>query len=83
MQNAIAVEPVSIAVDAANWQHYTSGIFNNCGTSLDHGVIAVGYTSTYWYVRNSWGTGWGQSGYIQLAAGNTCGLLNSASYPTV
>jgi len=83
MQSAIATEPVSVAVDAQNWQHYTGGIFNNCGTSLDHGVIAVGYTATYWYVRNSWGTGWGQSGYIQLGPGNTCGILSSASYPQV
>jgi C1A family cysteine protease len=83
LQNAIAIKAVSIAVDANNWQYYTSGIFSKCGTSLDHGVIAVGYTSTYWYVRNSWGTGWGSNGYIQLAPGNTCGLANQASYPSV
>jgi len=83
LQTAIALQPVSIAVDASNWQSYTNGVFSKCGTSLDHGVIAVGYTPTYWLVRNSWGTGWGQSGYIQLAPGNTCGLLNQASYPTV
>jgi C1A family cysteine protease len=83
LQNAIAIQPVSVAVDAQNWQNYNSGIFSKCGTSLDHGVIAVGYTPTYTLVRNSWGTSWGLQGYIQLAPGNTCGIANQASYPTV
>jgi C1A family cysteine protease len=83
LQAAIAQQPVSIAVDASNWQYYQTGVFSKCGKSLDHGVIAVGYTPTYWLVRNSWGTTWGLQGYIQLAPGNTCGLLNQASYPNV
>ena len=45
--------PLPIAVDAqSHWQTYTGGIVSNCkGTSLDHGVMAVGYTSKYWIAR--------------------------------
>jgi C1A family cysteine protease len=79
---AVNQQPVSIAVDANNWQMYSSGVFSDCETSLDHGVLLVGYDSEAWIVKNSWGEGWGESGYIRLARGNTCGLANSASYPT-
>jgi len=40
-----------------------------CGTSLDHAVVAVGYNSTSWKIRNSWGTSWGVNGYVYLARG--------------
>jgi len=80
---AVVLKPVAIAVDSANWQFYASGIFNNCGTSLDHGVLLVGYSATYWIVRNSWAASWGEAGYIRLSRGNTCGLANMASYPNV
>ena len=79
---AVAQQPVSIAVDAENWQLYSGGVFSDCSTSLDHGVLLVGYTSDAWIVKNSWAESWGETGYIRLARGNTCGLANSASYPT-
>merc|ERR1711918_305337 len=72
--------PLPIAVDAqSHWQTYTGGIVSSCtGKSLDHGVLAVGYTSDYWIVKNSWGSSWGESGYIRLAYGsNQCGLDKS------
>ena len=81
LANAITGRPLSIAVDAGNWSPYKSGVFSNCGTSLNHGVLLVGITDQYWLVKNSWGTGWGESGYIRLNRGNTCGLCNQPSYP--
>ncbi|KAF3341863.1 cysteine proteinase [Carex littledalei] len=50
---------------------YKSGIFTGpCSTKLDHGVTTVGYDNTgsthYWIVKNSWGTSWGESGYIKM-----------------
>jgi len=81
LKSACDKQPVSIGVDASNWSPYSSGIFSNCGTSLDHGVLLAGYTSSYWLVKNSWGASWGEDGYIRLASGNTCGIENQANYP--
>jgi len=73
--------PLSIAVDASSgWQTYSGGIVKDCsGTTLDHGVLVVGYgtdhDTPYWIVKNSWGATWGENGYIRLEFGtNQCGL---------
>jgi C1A family cysteine protease len=76
--------PVSICLDAAGgFQSYKSGIFNGpCGTQMNHAVLAVGYTDQYWMVKNSWGTGWGDKGYIYMARGkNLCGMSNVLMWP--
>jgi len=73
--------PIAVAVDATNWSPYKSGVFNNCKTSLNHGVLLVGVTDQSWRIKNSWGASWGESGFIRLARGNTCGVCNVASYP--
>jgi cysteine peptidase B len=77
--------PISIAVDATSWQSYSSGVMSTCkSVQLDHGVLAVGYTADYWIIKNSWGTSWGESGYIRVKKGtNQCLLNQSPSYPTV
>jgi C1A family cysteine protease len=52
--------PYSVAVDATNWAHYKTGIFNNCTNKSNHGVLLVGYNlDTYWKIKNSWGADWG------------------------
>jgi len=86
---AVDNQPVSIAIEAdqSGFQLYKSGVFCGvCGTSLDHGVLAVGYgtdTTDYWKVKNSWGTSWGEKGYIRVCRNkNECGLSNEPSYPT-
>ena len=90
---AIAQQPVSVAVEADQlvWQFYFGGVVTkNCGTNLDHGVLAVGYDTTvspaYYLVKNSWGTGWGIQGYLKIAVldGNgVCGIQMQPSYPVV
>lgn len=74
LETAIAMKgPISVTVAAEPWQSYAGGIFDGCssggsiGADLDHGVQAVGYTPEYWIVRNSWGTDWGDDGYIMLS----------------
>merc|ERR1711904_81769 len=89
LESAIDKNPVSIAIEAdqSSFQHYTGGVLSSgCGTSLDHGVLAVGYNTAqgYWLVKNSWGKSWGDNGYIKLSqTGNVCGILNQPVYPTV
>lgn len=81
LANAIVTRVVSVAVDATNWSTYKGGVFTNCATRLNHGVTLVGMTDQFWVVKNSWGTTWGETGYIRVARGNTCGICNMASYP--
>jgi C1A family cysteine protease len=71
----IQTQPTSVAVDATNWSLYRSGVFSNCAKNLNHGVLAVGYdVSGNWIIKNSWGTSWGQQGYMNLKSGDTCGV---------
>jgi len=89
--NACDQQPVSIAVEAdqSGFQLYKTGVFcGTCGTRTDHGITLVGYggtqgtSSAYWYVKNSWGTGWGESGYMQMCrTGDECGILTGPSVP--
>lgn len=78
LSNEIQNRPVSVTVDATNWSRYSSGVFSNCAASINHAVLLVGVSSNNWKIKNSWGTGWGESGFIRLASGNTCGVCQYA-----
>ncbi|CAN0878913.1 Cysteine proteinase RD21A [Linum grandiflorum] len=95
LKKAVAAQPVSVAIEAGGraFQLYQSGVFTGqCGTQLDHGVVAVGYGTDngvdYWIVRNSWGADWGEKGYIRMernvakTKSGKCGIAIEASYPT-
>jgi len=78
--------PPSVCVAAEQWNSYNGGVLKNCPGSVDHCVQAVGYNSgaadPYWIVRNSWGTSWGEKGYIYLEmAGDTCQIQDDINYP--
>merc|ERR1719434_389329 len=75
METALATKgPLAITVAAEPWMLYGGGVFKGCtgtsGAALDHGVQAVGYTKDYWIVRNSWGAGWGEKGFIRVSRAN-------------
>ena len=88
LMTAIVQQPVSVAIEADqdSFQFYTGGVMTAaCGTQLDHGVLAVGYGTdagqAYYLVKNSWGTNWGEKGFIRLGKGpafapsGQCGIL--------
>jgi len=77
--------PIPVAVDSTSstFEHYSSGVIrkNQCGTDVDHAVLAVGYTPDYWILKNSWGTSWGEKGYFRVARGqNACGINSYAAF---
>lgn len=77
--------PLSIAVDATAFQSYHGGIMKTCRFGgLNHGVTLVGYGEEagvqFWIIRNSWGAGWGEKGYVRVARGKgLCGLNQAVS----
>ena len=99
LKEAVALHgPVSIAVEADTkiFQFYSGGVVTDialCGQNLDHGVLIVGYGIEnglkYWLVKNSWGEGWGDGGYIKLGRSDSaddagvCGVAKQASFPLV
>jgi cathepsin L len=94
LQNVvIQYGPIAVAIDASknSFQLYAGGIYNepSCSSSkLDHAVTLIGYgvsPSDYWLVKNSWGTRWGEAGYIKMRrnANNQCGIATDAVVPLI
>jgi cathepsin L len=66
--------PLAIAVNATNaFQAYTGGVFNeNDQGQINHAITLVGWDDTRgaWLIKNSWGEGWGLSGFMWIAYGS-------------
>lgn len=64
---------VSVGVAADNaFSNYSSGVFEGSGsTQLNHAVNLIGWSDSgsYWILKNSWGTSWGESGYMRIKYG--------------
>jgi len=64
--------PLAVVTNGGSWafQNYAGGLFNAACYNIDHAVVLAGYgvsgTTQYWLVRNSWGTTWGEQGYIRI-----------------
>ena len=97
LKEAVSLGPVSVAIEAdtRTFQLYTGGVLtsSSCGTNLDHGVLVVGYgkegSTQYWLVKNSWGTSWGEEGYVKIERSDStndpgiCGIAMQPSFPVV
>lgn len=95
LMEAVAKQPVSVGIEAdqLTFQLYSGGVLTKkCDDKLDHGVLVVGYGIEdgvkYWKVKNSWGPGWGEHGFVRLERGESkeegeCGINLMASYPVV
>ena len=96
LKAAVAQQPVAatVAADKKAFQLYKSGVLTDadgCGYDEGHEVLVVGYGTDngtdYWKVKNSWGTSWGEDGYIRLERNTVgtgmCGIASQAVYPVV
>ncbi|KAF0774392.1 hypothetical protein AaE_001907, partial [Aphanomyces astaci] len=88
LMTVLESQPATVFVESANavWRNYKSGIVSQCpGVQSDHSVIAVGYNNEYFKIKNSWGTEWGDKGYIYLKRGitdkGTCNVAQRITYP--
>ncbi|KAI4387583.1 hypothetical protein MLD38_000009 [Melastoma candidum] len=93
---AVVNQPISVAIEAKDptFIHYAGGVYKGpCGTDLNHAVTLVGYGTAdngtdYWLVKNSWGTQWGENGYMRIQRGvedpkGLCGIAIYAVYPVL
>jgi KDEL-tailed cysteine endopeptidase len=97
LKGAVLQQPVAVAIEADTkyFQSYSGGIIDSpsCGTSLDHGVLIVGYGeengTKYWILKNSWSKSWGEEGYFRILRTDStndpgiCGVAMDPSFITV
>ena len=75
MKEIYARGPIACGIDAGPIEEYTGGIADDEGEGVDHVVSVVGWgkddesDAQYWIVRNSWGSYWGEFGYVRVKFG--------------
>ena len=97
LKTLLTEKPISVSVEASSsiFHLYTGGVITSedCGTKLDHAILAVGYGTTedgidYFLVKNSWSEAWGENGYVRIGAKSEskfgiCGVLTRPVYVEV
>ncbi|CAL1539324.1 unnamed protein product [Lymnaea stagnalis] len=88
LKDLVDTGPLVAGIDAADLQHYESGILEplTCSAaSLNHAVLLTGYGAStegekYWRIKNSWGTQWGEQGFGRVLRGfGACGINSDVS----
>jgi len=88
------VGPINVGIDAGQYsfQFYKEGVYYEpqCSSNaLNHAVLTVGYGTEsgipFYWVKNSWSTGWGDGGYIKMSRNrnNNCGIATDATWVVV
>ncbi|CAO1331060.1 unnamed protein product [Diamesa serratosioi] len=89
------IGPTSVMIKVnENLQHYDSGIYyvpDWQSSKIYHAMLIVGYGTDYgtkqdyWLIKNSFGSNWGDNGYMKIARNrdNNCGIVNLVSYPLI
>merc|ERR1711916_144912 len=79
LASALGSSAVTVTIQAdSKFQHYSSGIRTGLSTAcnLNHAVLATGYGSNFWKIKNSWGTGWGENGFVRFERSTSgCGPM--------
>ena len=89
--------PVAIGVCGTDldFMYYGGGIFDSprCCSAQNHAMLIVGYgvdadsDTPYWVVQNSWGSFWGEGGYIRIkrstVRGGGAGVCGLATFSTM
>lgn len=91
------IGPISVSIDASHesFQFYSGGIYyepkcHRSSDQLNHAMLAVGFATDkkskeYYIVKNSFGTDWGESGYVKMPKNrrNHCGIATEATFPLI
>jgi C1A family cysteine protease len=86
-----------VAASSSAFRYYKSGILSStsgCGTAINHAVLLVGYGTAsngipFWIIKNSYGTSWGEAGYVRIqrdtvaGGAGVCGVQQYLVYPKV
>jgi len=92
IEKRVALQPVAVAFRVINdFYEYASGIYSttaDCTGSANHALTLVGYGIQggvpYWIAKNSWGSTWGEEGYVRILKGvNLCSIESLAMFPIV
>lgn len=80
--------PLSICAAASSWVSYVGGVVSTCDDEVDHCIQITGVNTeegdSYWIIRNSWGTRWGNDGYIYLKTGeDMCAITTDPTFVKV